>query len=133
MGATDHQLCYVSKSLVRPHSPEMLSIVRACLQRNPRMEISGALWFDNWHFFQVLEGPLRAIRRLFERIRSDERHRYVVEIDLRPLPARRFARWPMKFVDGTSHRREAPTFSHESLVSVPEAERERRVDLLRRL
>lgn len=46
---------------------------------------------------QYIEGPPRAIDRLYERIRADDRHRSIVTIHEEPVDARQFAGWSMAY------------------------------------
>ena len=93
-------LAYVSVSNIPAWSPEMLEVARTSLARNPRLGITGALYFDGEQFYQVLEGEETAVRDLFARIRSDVRHTAVQLLWDGPIRTRRFGNWAMKFVDG---------------------------------
>ena len=64
--------------------------------------ITGALLYDEGCFVQVLEGPLAALERLFERIRRDRRHSDVTVLENASRHERSFASWSM------AHASEAP-------------------------
>lgn len=97
-------LAYTSSMLIPVHSTEMLAIARAALRNNPRLGVTGALYFDGHHFFQVLEGEDTALACLFDTIRADPRHMNVRLVHRGPITERRFENWSMKFVDGTGRR-----------------------------
>jgi hypothetical protein len=95
-----HSLAYVSRSLIPAHSVELLDIARSSMRNNRMLGLTGALYFDDSQFCQVLEGEQAAVRRLFERIQRDPRHTDVALLREGPVAQRRFENWSMKFVDG---------------------------------
>lgn len=95
-----HSLAYVSRSLISAHSVDILDIARSSMRNNRDLALTGALYFDDHQFFQVLEGGEAAVRRMVERIAADRRHTEVVVLREGPVAARRFENWSMKFVDG---------------------------------
>jgi hypothetical protein len=127
------RLCYVSRSLIAPHSPEMLDIVRASLRHNGAYNVTGALYFDERQFFQVIEGEATTIERLFERISRDRRHDAVALLARHPIEERTFGAWSMKFHDGTATVTRRTEFGYESLVSVGVIGMAQRVEALRAL
>lgn len=93
-------LAYRSHSVMTPEQAdvELASILRAARAKNAALDITGALMlYDNW-FAQVLEGPEKSVRALFERIKGDKRHTSVEILEQGPTPARAFARWAMAHV-----------------------------------
>ena len=55
-------------------------IVAHSRHKNERVSVTGILLYDGTHFFQVLEGPVDAVNRVFDRISGDARHYQIVEI-----------------------------------------------------
>ncbi len=54
--------------------------------------------FDGWRFFQYLEGPEDAVRRLVDKLRLDPRHNNYVELLSSPFAGpRRFHKWSMGY------------------------------------
>mgnify|MGYP006288557385 CR=1 FL=1 len=92
-------LSYVSLARIPRHSVEMLDIMRAALDRNERLGITGVLFFAGDHFYQVLEGDAQAVTALFDRIAQDRRHCCVKRLGVVPIGERRFAEWAMRFLD----------------------------------
>ncbi|WP_071796356.1 BLUF domain-containing protein [Natronohydrobacter thiooxidans] len=93
---------YLSRSLIAPHSVDLLDIGRAALRNNPQHGISGCLYVDSTFFAQLLEGPLPTLHRLLAILRRDRRHVGMLILRERPLTQRRFEHWSMKIIDGTA-------------------------------
>lgn len=66
---------------------------------NETFDVTGILLFDGTHFFQLLEGPDRAVRAIYDRICADERHHNLVELMYDYAPARRFGNIGMELFD----------------------------------
>ena len=96
-----HRVLYCSRNLI-PGGPEAVAadvgrILAASRRNNARDGVTGALLFSQGCFAQVLEGPLDAVERAFERIQCDERHSDVTVLHSKPITARDFADWSMAF------------------------------------
>lgn len=74
---------------------EVARIVEASRETNAREGVSGALLVAPGVFMQVIEGPLPAVERTFERICGDIRHRHVQLIDFTCVEQRSFPEWPL--------------------------------------
>jgi hypothetical protein len=118
---------YLSRSLIPAIGPEMIGLAGACMRNNQRLDVTGALYYDDRHFFQTLEGPEPAIAVLLERIRRDPRHADMRILARGPILARRFPCWSMKFVDGAWLKDAAARFEAERLRLADGAEIEDRV------
>ena len=114
-----HALAYVSRSLVPAHSVDILDIARAAMRNNLDAGLTGALYYDDNQFCQLLEGSQAAVRRMFERIRLDSRHADVAVLREGPVAARRFEHWSMKFVDGAWVRDGRSSFAYDTLRAAP--------------
>jgi len=80
-------------------------IVARANTKNALSDITGILLFDGRHFFQLLEGPDRAVRHIYDRIRQDARHHNLVELMHDFAPARRFGNTGMELFDLRQHER----------------------------
>ena len=84
----------------RAASPLDAFTLRALLEsaraRNRSHGITGMLVYDSGRFFQWIEGPRPQVRRLWNDIRQDGRHRAVEPILERVLPVRLFDGWDMR-------------------------------------
>jgi hypothetical protein len=121
----------MSRALIRAHSPEMLDIVRCSLRDNPRFGITGALYFDDVQFFQVVEGPPDSLDHLWRRLVADPRHHDVVLLQRGPIEHRLFAAWSMKFHDGALNPRQGGCFTYEALQGAEPDRVEAQVEALR--
>lgn len=96
-----HRVLYCSRNLI-PGAPEAVaadirSILATSRRNNSRDGITGGLLFSEGCFAQVLEGPLDAVERAFERIQCDERHSDVTVLQSGPIATRDFPDWSMAF------------------------------------
>lgn len=80
---------------------EVKAVLEAARRNNGPLQITGALVFSKDNFIQVLEGPTDFVRRVFERIAVDERHRDVLVLGRRERAVRDFPSWEMAFVPDT--------------------------------
>jgi hypothetical protein len=79
---------------------QVIDMVLRASRKNYRMGITGALWFGETRFFQVLEGEPDILRHLYAQIAADERHTDVHIVVETLLPKRRFAAWGMYVFEG---------------------------------
>lgn len=125
-----HRLSYVSRAAIDRCSADFMDIARVSLQRNKAEGLTGALYYDDEQFFQVLEGDAAAVRATFARIRRDPRHHSIAVVSEGPADARLFEGWAMKFLDGAWVRDGRRLFAPEALSSVPPGELSRRIATL---
>jgi len=78
---------------------EIADIIAACERNNTPAGITGILIHDRGRFIQLLEGPAEALDHLFERIRSDTRHKQVSRLLHEPCSSRITPDWSMAFVN----------------------------------
>ena len=96
-----YRLVYYSKNAI-PGSQadiarEVEQILASSRRNNAACGVTGALLFNAGCFAQVLEGPLAAVERTFERIQRDPRHTEVMVLQLGPIEKRGFPAWSMAF------------------------------------
>ncbi len=108
-------LTYISRAMVTRHSVDILDIARSSMRNNAAMDLTGALYFDDMQFHQVLEGEQATVRAMYERLRDDTRHRDMVLLHEGPISARRFPEWSMKFIDGGWVPRSRENFAYDAL------------------
>ncbi len=78
--------------------PTVAEILDQSRINNHRDRISGALYFADGHFFQVLEGPRAKVERLIQIIEADTRHENMKISSLRRIKRRYFKTWSMKYL-----------------------------------
>ena len=79
-------------------NPQVNRILVLSRRNNQQRQVGGVLHFGEGYFFQYLEGPADTVDGLYARICRDERHHDVQRLTRRPIRARRFESWSMKFV-----------------------------------
>ncbi len=70
-------LAYVCSHVGHSISEDLEAIASSAFRNNPRLGLTGALFFDGGRFVQVLEGPPDSVETLLGLIRSDKRARDV--------------------------------------------------------
>lgn len=84
---------------VEPHVARILMTSR---RNNAKTELVGGLYYGDDHFFQYLEGEEAEVRKTYQRILSDDRHRNVRTLIEEPLTGRTFSSWSMKYVPASA-------------------------------
>jgi hypothetical protein len=78
---------------------ELHALVQQCAQNNTRAKIAGLLVLSGDRFLQVLEGPAKAVNRVFNKIILDKRHHDVSLISFESIGPAYFDNWSMRLVD----------------------------------
>lgn len=96
-----YQLIYCSKNCLEGDSEqktkEIHQILSSARANNAKAGVTGALLFNAGVFAQVLEGPLAAVERIFERIQQDPRHSDVTVLQSGETATRDFPDWSMAY------------------------------------
>lgn len=93
------RLIYLSESRIDPKdADEIISgLIFDAQNKNAELELTGALFFTENYFAQILEGPRDSIATLMRSIRVDVRHSNIKIVEQSPISNRRFARWLMAY------------------------------------
>lgn len=91
------ELTYVSEPVQGMSFLGLMRLLYHSYLRNLRLEITGALIFENNQFGQVIEGPEDVIDALWEKIQKDDRHKNILLIERKAISARNFEKWTMVF------------------------------------
>ena len=95
-------LSYVSRSRLDHLSmggrSQIDDILRVSRERNRLLNITGALFFNEGRFTQVLEGAEGHVRDVFDSIKRDVRHTDVTVLATDASSTRKFPDWSMAFV-----------------------------------
>ncbi|MGF1547584.1 MAG: BLUF domain-containing protein [Thiotrichales bacterium] len=75
------------------------ALMQSSVASNRELRINGILLLSGTRFLQVLEGPEKAVNRLFNRIVRDARHHSVRLISYEPIGPAYFDEWHMRLVD----------------------------------
>jgi len=94
------ELCYMSEA-VEPFSEKELMLLRAQARaNNAKKDISGFFAYDHTtrNFFQILEGPEKAVHLLMNKIQQDTRHHKIQVRFVDQIECRGYADWSMSLV-----------------------------------
>lgn len=91
-----YHIIYVSKG-VNINQNKLDDILKAAQHFNANNDITGMLLYIDGKFFQVLEGDENDIKKLYEKIKVDERHTQVTTVSAHPIPDRTFKNWSMRY------------------------------------
>ena len=91
------QLVYQSRATVPLATAQLERLLGSWRLHNQREHISGLLLYGEEDIVQVIEGPLAAVRRLYDAIARDARHHDVLTLADSPVAQRAFADWSMGF------------------------------------
>jgi hypothetical protein len=90
-------LIYVSTSIKLLNDQELVDILKVSRENNESSEVTGLLLYKGGNFMQVLEGDDEVVTALYEKIRTDSRHKDVSIISREQIQARQFSAWEMAF------------------------------------
>lgn len=93
-----HMIVYTSCAN-NPHSIDIKNIVSGAMVRNADKDITGALFFDNGTFLQVLEGDKCDLMTLMEEIKRDKRHSNIKILIDQTIPERTLLGWSMQHLN----------------------------------
>jgi hypothetical protein len=91
------ELTYVSEPAQGISFLGLMRLLYHSYLRNLRLEITGALIYENNQFGQVIEGPEDVIESLWEKIQQDNRHKNIRLIERKAIGSRSFQKWTMVF------------------------------------
>ncbi len=92
-----YQLLYASSAKRKFSGADLQSLLGECRAFNGPAGITGMLLYEDGNFIQLLEGEETDVKRLFERIDRDSRHRGVLILDQGETRERQFGNWSMGF------------------------------------
>ena len=93
-----HQLVYISQAVKAFSTDELMTILKTAHKFNQQSNISGALFYNQDLFFQVIEGEKNTLNVLFfNHIKKDTRHTHIHCFLERPIEKRTFPHWNMAF------------------------------------
>lgn len=94
-GAHVYRLVYASYARRPISNADRSQIAESSARNNARDGVSGMLIECADEFIQVLEGEMRAVKRVFTRLAEDERHANVSILTTQTSAPRRFSDWSM--------------------------------------
>jgi hypothetical protein len=92
-----HHIIYLSWAVAPFTNAQLQDLLTLARRRNAELAITGILFYGNERFMQLIEGEEDAVRALYELIRRDPRHQYIIAYADKPIARRAFAEWAMAF------------------------------------
>lgn len=117
-----NQLVYLSEAMQKMSREELISIQEISRKNNEPIEVTGSLFYNGGWFLQILEGPAAALKRLYNKIEKDPRHRNSRVIYNEPAKFRTFGRWSMNMINLDDRQAD----KYHELVEVMDAARNNR-------
>jgi hypothetical protein len=101
-----YAISYVSTASEKLTEIEIKKTLEFSKNWNSDHDITGILLFSEGNFFQVLEGDKELLQDLFERIKSDSRHKNVIRIFEKEIDSSNFDGYSANFITLNSQYRE---------------------------
>ena len=94
------RISYISKFSRPLTRDEITQLADDAAKRNRSLGVTGMLMSSGGIFYQVLEGPVDAVDKLFQKIATDQRHKDVLILNTHEeVEDRQFPSWAMKKVE----------------------------------
>jgi hypothetical protein len=97
-----HQLVYSSAPAQNFMQSHLHMILRHARQKNKLRNVTGLLVFVDNTFLQVLEGEETEVKNVFDKIKSDHRHKDIKLLSDSPIQTRAFENWEMAYATTTA-------------------------------
>lgn len=94
-----NQLVYISQSTKKMSLEELNDIQKISKINNEPIDVTGSLFYNGGWFLQILEGPSATLKKLYQKIEKDTRHKNSRIIYDAPATFRTFARWSMNMTN----------------------------------
>ncbi len=112
-----NQMIYISQATRKMSSSDLHEILKSAQDNNKSIDVTGSLFYNGGWFLQVLEGPTETLKRLYNKIEKDPRHKNTRIIYDAPARFRTFTRWTMNMTNLEDRQAD----KYDELVEVIEA------------
>jgi hypothetical protein len=92
-----YELVYCSQAKPNMVYEDILNILKISRERNIKNNITGCLLFYNNQFVQIIEGEKDRVQELYEKIKTDTRHKNLLLLAQSHKKERHFPNWKMAF------------------------------------
>jgi hypothetical protein len=96
---------------------DLHEILKVAQDNNQSIDVTGSLFYNGGWFLQVLEGPTDTLKKLYNKIEKDPRHKNSRIIYDEPARFRTFTRWTMNMTNLEDRQAD----KYDELVEVIEA------------
>ena len=90
-------LVYVSFATTPMSDDELRELLKIAREKNQALDVTGMLLYRDGFFIQALEGEEDTVTSLYEKIKTDPRHRNVLQVYRQVIKNRSFDEWSMGF------------------------------------
>ncbi|WP_216225680.1 BLUF domain-containing protein [Polynucleobacter sp. MG-27-Goln-C1] len=102
------ELSYISKATHDMGLSSLIYLFDVARKWNLEHELTGALFFENGHFAQIIEGKRKDVLFIWEKIQKDSRHQVLHQIELDEIDQRLFPNWALRFYGGDQIAKDVP-------------------------
>ena len=102
-----HVVVYASSASQLISPVQLESILLQARKKNATNGITGLLLYEGGNFLQILEGHKHPLEATYNRIKQDSRHKGLITLLSRQIPARNFGNWSMAYTRVTEKKMEA--------------------------
>ena len=102
------ELSYISKATHDMGLSSLVHLFDVAQRWNLDHELTGALFYENGHFAQIIEGKRKYVLFIWEKIQKDYRHKVLHRIELDEIDQRLFPNWALRFYGGDQIAKDVP-------------------------
>nr|WP_255533300.1 BLUF domain-containing protein [Polynucleobacter sp. AP-RePozz3-80-G7] len=102
------ELSYISKATHEMGLSSLVHLFDVARKWNLDHELTGALFYENGHFAQILEGKRKDVLFIWGKIQKDYRHKVLHRIELDEIDQRLFPNWALRFYGGDQIAKDVP-------------------------
>ena len=102
------ELSYISKATHDMGLSSLVHLFDVARRWNLDHELTGALFYENGHFAQILEGKRKDVLFIWGKIQQDYRHKILHRIELDEIDQSLFSNWALRFYGGDQIARDVP-------------------------
>ncbi len=101
-----YRLVYYSRRTRALEVSDLRRLLKTAQSNNALKSITGALYYNDVNFIQILEGGRKEVNEIFTKICRDHRHTDVTLTEFSPITKRDFEAWSMLYLGNeNSHLR----------------------------
>jgi hypothetical protein len=94
-----YHIIYLSSAVTFFSKDELKELLVKARKFNLKLNITGILFYNDGNFLQAIEGDKKDVQALFEKIKSDPRHKQIVTLFSESINAREYPEWSMAYRD----------------------------------
>ena len=92
-------ILYLSRASEDCLNSDISDILKSSRKNNAEMGVTGILVHKNREFLQYIEGPKDIVKPLYDKIKSDQRHKGIKIVEKGSMEERVFPNWEMGFAN----------------------------------